>query len=214
MREVAGTLAPEQGRLRVEVMPPEASVIARRVDSASGEAPELPITPGAGALLPVGRYEVSASATGFVSASATVVVVEGGEESRVLTLDPIPTPRGRVLVSTGGVPARVRIDGVEVAETPARVDGVEVGEHRVEIVADGWLDWTCTSASVLASASRRGVASARSVGSRSLSARSSSKELKASTSRCARRAQIATLKRPRGLGAARWARRNDSRARS
>jgi hypothetical protein len=49
-----------------------------------------------------------------------------------------------VLVTTGDVRARVRIDGVDRAETPARVADVPVGSHEVVVSADGYLDWTGT----------------------------------------------------------------------
>lgn len=135
-REARAALSRHAGVVRVEASPPSATLVAQ------GEGSEVTLSSGVPTRLPVGTYTIVASAEGFVPASTTLVVLADAEATRALALSPIPTPRGRVLVSTGAVAARVSIDGVVVSETPARVDGVVVGTHRVTVSADGWREWS------------------------------------------------------------------------
>lgn len=135
-REARAALPRHVGVVRVEVSPPSATIVAQR------EGTEISLSSGVASSLPVGSYTILGTAEGFVPASTTVTVVAGAEATRALALSPIPTPRGRVLVSSGAIAARVSIDGVVVSETPARVDGVAVGTHRVTVSADGWREWS------------------------------------------------------------------------
>ncbi|MBN8611840.1 MAG: PEGA domain-containing protein [Deltaproteobacteria bacterium] len=135
-RQVRAELPRHVGRVRVDVSPPSATIVAQR------EGTELTLSSGVVTPLPVGSYTIVGAAEGFLPASATVTVLADAEATRVLTLSPIPTPRGRLLVSTGAVAARVSIDGVVVSETPARVAGVTVGTHRVTVSAEGFREWS------------------------------------------------------------------------
>lgn len=135
VREASVALTPQLGRLRIDVSSSAVSIVARH-----GEV-EIPLTPGAVSSVPVGSYVVVATAPGREPASVEVVVTATGEERRTLTLVETPIPHGRLLVSTEDVRARVRIDGVDRAETPARVE-VPVGVHEIRVTADGWLDWS------------------------------------------------------------------------
>ncbi len=140
VREATGALVPHRGGLTVTTSAPDATVTARR----DGEPDALPVSAGARVELPVGHYTLTARAPGHRDATAEVTVVRGGEERRALTLEALPVPVGRLLVTTGDVHARVRVDGSDRAETPARVEGVGVGTHEVSVTADGYLAWSGT----------------------------------------------------------------------
>lgn len=135
-RHARATLPRHVGRVRVDASPPSATIVAQ------GEEGEVPLAVGVVASLPVGTYTLVGTADGFQASTTTVTVVAGAETTRSLALTPIPAPRGRVLVSTGAVTARVSVDGVVVSETPARLDGVAVGPHRVTVSAEGWREWS------------------------------------------------------------------------
>jgi outer membrane receptor for ferrienterochelin and colicins len=135
-REARAALARHVGVVRVEASPSSTTIVARR------DGREITLSSGVAESLPVGSYTIVGTAEGFLPASTTVTVVAGAEATRALALSPIPTPSGRVLVSSGGIAARVSIDGVVVSETPARVDGVAVGTHRVTVSAEGWREWS------------------------------------------------------------------------
>lgn len=86
--------------------------------------------------LPVGEYQVLASAPGYL-ASRSPVVVRQNEQSRLeLTLVPLPRSVGHLLVSTGQVSAALFIDGQRVAVTPASLEQLEVGAHTLEVRAE------------------------------------------------------------------------------
>ena len=134
--EVHATLPPHRGRLTVDVTPATATVLAHRGDA------ETPTPPGQAVTLPVGTYSVSASAPGYRDASVEVRLVRDADDHRALVLEPLPARTGRLLVTTGEVRARVRVDGRAVAEAPARLEGIPVGTHQVAVSAEGYLEWT------------------------------------------------------------------------
>jgi outer membrane receptor for ferrienterochelin and colicins len=134
--DVRAALAPHEGQLTVEVTPRDATLLARIGDV------ETAIPAGQPATLPVGVYSVVARAPGHRDASVDVRLVRDATERRVLSLEALPIPTGRLLVTTGDVHARVRIDGADRAESPARLEGITVGSHQIEIGADGYLPWS------------------------------------------------------------------------
>jgi hypothetical protein len=136
--EIATTLTPITTELALEVVPADASI------SAVGPRGEVSLVGGT-TLVPVGAYSITARAPGHRETTVELVLRPGVAERRTLVLDALPPPSGRLLVSlaTAGVSARVRIDGAEVAETPARLD-LGVGAHTVELAAEGFLPWSGT----------------------------------------------------------------------
>jgi hypothetical protein len=137
-RETRVTLAPHEGRLTVDVTPSSATLTVRCGASEAAAAPGQTLT------LPVGTCAVTASAPGFRDASVELRLARDADERRVLALEPVPIRTGRVLVTTSSVQARVRVDGRDRAETPARLDAIPVGAHEVTVSAPGYLDWTGT----------------------------------------------------------------------
>lgn len=115
-----------------------ASIVARR----SGIGEDVAIVPGVRTELDVGRYTLVVHADGYRDATLELGVTRGADERRAITLEPLPVPTGRLLVTTGDVHARVRVDGVDRAETPARVASLPLGTHEVTVSADGFLDWS------------------------------------------------------------------------
>lgn len=131
-------LVAHRGAIALTVTPPDATVVGRRSDGSAA----LALSPTATTEVPVGRYHVVASAERHHDAEADVTITRGATEHRTLVLEPLPVPQGRLLVTTGDVHARVRVDGVDRAETPARVADLPVGAHEVSVAADGYLPWT------------------------------------------------------------------------
>lgn len=144
-REAHGAMTPRTGRLRVALEgASDAEVVAvRELEGSSASSPDEThvVTPGTPSELPVGSYRVTARRAGFVDVSLRVSVSEGVEVSRTLTLTARPRVVG-VLVVRSDVPATVRVDGVDRAETPARIPGLDVGVHRVEVRAAGRTPWS------------------------------------------------------------------------
>lgn len=128
-------LEPKTGSLTLDVQPPYA---ASRATDARGRISWL--LPGRATELPVGAYTVTATATGHLSESLRLELREGAEELRRLVLRPSPRPTGRLLVSTGGLRAALRVGGRRLGETPAVLD-LEAGAHRVEIDWNGRTVW-------------------------------------------------------------------------
>jgi hypothetical protein len=126
-------LPPRTGWLTAHATPTSATVVARREG-----APDLTVT--GETELPVGHYELVASAPGYREAHAEVVVAADAHAERSLLLEAVPTPTGRLLVSTGSAHARVSIDGEDRAETPARLT-IPVGHHVVDVHAEGFVPW-------------------------------------------------------------------------
>jgi hypothetical protein len=133
--DVHTTLTAFTGTLTIHASASGATIVARN------GAGEHTVTADAASALPVGHYTVTASAPGHRDASVEVQIVRDASEQRTLTLEVIPAPTGGLLVTTGDVHARVRVDGTDRAETPARVAALAVGTHEIAISADGYLDW-------------------------------------------------------------------------
>ena len=137
-RELHVELSPRVGRLLVAAP----DVAGARVDAIS----EVGSVAHACAIdveteLPIGTYRVTVRAEGRRDESFVVQVREGALETRVASLGLVARPTGTLVIRTD-VAARVRVDGVDRAETPARVPGVEVGMHRIEVVAAGHRPWS------------------------------------------------------------------------
>ena len=132
-REARATLAARTGRVRNDVSGAgEASVVLER-DGAS-----LPI---AGETeVPVGPWRARVSAPGMRDEVVALAVAEDRLERREVVLERLPAPTGRLLIRTADVAARVTIDGVPRAETPARLE-LPAGEHEVAIEAPGHVRW-------------------------------------------------------------------------
>ncbi len=133
--QVHASLAPHLGGLRVDVTPETAS--ARIVRGGASRA----LTPGTDERVPVGTWTLYVTAAGFVERDLEVTVSRDVVEQRSVALVRVPSPTGRLLVSTGGVTARLSIDGSVVADTPARLDGVVSGVHHLGLEADGFVTW-------------------------------------------------------------------------
>ncbi len=101
------------------------------------------LDPGKREELPVGTYEVRASADGRQERSTQVSLRPGAEERRRLQLEPLPDPTGTLLLSTGTDVAEVRVDGVALGRTPAKLE-LPVGPHRIELWHGGERRWTET----------------------------------------------------------------------
>ena len=112
--------------------------------AARSRGDEVSITPGARTELAVGHYTFVASAPGHRDASVELQIVRDANEHRALDLEALPVPTGQLLVTTAEIRARVRVDGSDRAETPARVAALTVGSHEVSVTADGYLEWTGT----------------------------------------------------------------------
>jgi hypothetical protein len=125
------TLPRSTGTVRVTTEPPGAAIEAHCADGLV-----VWIEPGEEAVLPVGATWLEASAPGHDRARLDLVVRRGERLERALELARAAPPTGRVLVSSGGVRARVRVDGADLAETPA-VLTLPVGAHRLELVSPG-----------------------------------------------------------------------------
>lgn len=134
---VEGSLVAFRGAVTITPSVPGATIVARR----AGVGADVPVASGGRAELDVGTYTFVAHADGYRDASLELRVASGGDEHRSITLEPLPVPIGSLLVTTGEVRARVRVDGTDRAETPARVASLTVGAHEVAISADGYLDW-------------------------------------------------------------------------
>lgn len=129
-RSASAELRRRTGTLHVEANV-GARVIAAGVEGAAGSDLSVPI----------GEHRVRVEAPGHEPEELSVRVREGATERRRVRLVPLPAPQGRLLVATGGVRARVTVDGTPRAETPAALS-VSAGEHRVDIAAEGYLPWT------------------------------------------------------------------------
>lgn len=127
------TLAPHTGHLTAHVTPSAATVVARREG-----APDVIVS--SETELPVGHYELVASAPGYREARAEVVVTADTHAERSLLLEAVPMPTGRLLVSTGSARARVSVDGEDRAETPARLT-IPVGHHVLDVRGEGFVPW-------------------------------------------------------------------------
>lgn len=136
-REVHLEMTPRTGRLRVSVSGVAGAEI-EAVSEASGA--RHPCALDAETALPIGTYRVTVRAEGRSEESFVVQVREDAVESRVATLRAVSRPTGTIVIRAD-VPGRVRVDGVERAETPARLASIEVGTHRVEVVAAGHRPW-------------------------------------------------------------------------
>lgn len=132
---IAGTLSPVLGGLRIDVSPPTANVRLTR----HGEERGVPA--GQEVVVPVGAWTLHAAADGHVERSIDLNVTRDHVERRTISLVRIPTPTARLLISTGAVHARLSVDGVVRAETPARLDDLRVGTRRLRLVADGFVAW-------------------------------------------------------------------------
>lgn len=134
-QEASGTLVRHVGDVHVDAVPAGARVrLVRAEDSRT-------ITPGVDVSVPVGAWTLVVSAEGHVERAVELTVSRGHVERRSIALVRTPSPTGRLLVSTGGVHARLSVDGVDRTDTPARLDGVAVGVHRVSLEADGFVTW-------------------------------------------------------------------------
>jgi len=92
--------------------------------------------PGRLLLLP-GKHVIRAERDGYVAAQ-TNIEVQSDDTNRVrLRLDKLP---GRLNVDTGGVPATVSVDGVEIGHAPG-VLSVPAGERTVMISAPRYVDY-------------------------------------------------------------------------
>jgi outer membrane receptor for ferrienterochelin and colicins len=127
-------LVREVGTLEIKADPPSLAVEllgddGTRIDVGSKPTVEVP----------VGRYRVLGTAPGHKPAEALVSVITGATTRATLVARELPKPTGTLLVSTGGVPARILVDGKPRAAAPARIDRLPVGEHRIDVEADGYL---------------------------------------------------------------------------
>jgi hypothetical protein len=141
-REVDRTLVPRLGWFKAEIRNAE---VAEVEVSRDGDTRTIPA--GVPVQLEAGRYTITVDAPGFEVRRADVVVPpesEGGQrniEVRVLTLEPQPPVTGRILVTTGDVPAELWIDGRLRSQTPAALD-VPVGVHELEVRLNGATVWS------------------------------------------------------------------------
>jgi outer membrane receptor for ferrienterochelin and colicins len=136
IEEASVALPPHLGAVTITTSLAGATIVARRDEA------EIPIRAGERTELPVGTYTFVASAPGHREATLEARIAHDADEHRLLTLAALPVPTGRLLVTTGDVHARIQIDGVDRAETPARLTDVGVGMHEVRVSANGYIDWS------------------------------------------------------------------------
>jgi hypothetical protein len=129
---VEETLSARTGELSVTTEPSGAEVVVSRGDGVLAR-----VTTPANLTLPAGTIAIRASIEGHVPSTESILVEADARASLALTLEALPGPTGTLLVSTGGVAARVRVDGRDRAETPATLRRVPVGHHLVEVTASG-----------------------------------------------------------------------------
>ncbi|MBX3273109.1 MAG: PEGA domain-containing protein [Sandaracinaceae bacterium] len=137
LSEATARLTQRTGTLVVEAEPPEARVAVLRdgvllVDTRSGEVTRVP----------VGACVVRVEHPGHHPAETALRVVPDGEARVRVVATPVPAPRGRLLVRTTDVTARVLVDGVPRGLTPLVLSSEPVGRHRVELEAEGHLPWS------------------------------------------------------------------------
>ncbi|MEO1229043.1 MAG: carboxypeptidase-like regulatory domain-containing protein [Myxococcota bacterium] len=123
----ARSLSARQGRLRIEVTPSGADIRLER-----GEARTTTVAAGGEARLAAGTYTARVEAEGYVPEELEVRVRPGALEVRRVTLVPTREAGARVLVSTGGLRAPVRVDGVHRGRAPL-VLSLAPGEHEVQV---------------------------------------------------------------------------------
>jgi hypothetical protein len=127
------TLQAHAGRLRVRASVEGAVVRARQ---GAGESRLLADALGEGATLPVGVWTIEVSCEGFEPLERTVDITRDALESVDVVLVPRVETPGTLLVSWGERDAVVRIDGVNVARTPAALP-IPPGDHRIEVEGSG-----------------------------------------------------------------------------
>lgn len=93
--------------------------------------------------VPAGELHVVVTCEGYEPFERTVHVAREARRELVVAMAPLPPVLGRLLVSTGGIVARVAIDGEDRTETPATLR-LPVGTHTVTVSADGYATATTT----------------------------------------------------------------------
>lgn len=138
-------LAARTGTLEITAEPSVATITVIRDDvvlaRSEGVRPPVPATSdGRRFTLAVGRVRVRAEAAGYVATETDAVVRADTVERVHIAAREAPGAHGRLLVATGSVTARVLIDGVARASTPAALD-VPVGRHHVRVEAARHAEW-------------------------------------------------------------------------
>lgn len=122
-----------EGRLKVRSAPSGNVVITNQTGGtvASGQSP-LDV------YLPPGVYIVEAVASGHLTRKEVTRVSENKDAKVELALEPLPTPKAVVNVSTTPPGAVVYIDGEPVAPTPFVLREVEPGQREFRIETNGY----------------------------------------------------------------------------
>ena len=93
-------------------------------------------------LIRAGDYSLSLSNEGYHEQVTRLVVGEEAAQTQSFILHKLP---GRISISTPNLPgARVRIDGVDVGQTPLTDLLVEPGEHQLSLSKERYLDFGTT----------------------------------------------------------------------
>lgn len=126
------TLTELRSALRVVGAPPGAEVDVERdgVTLAHFAATES-------AEVPAGALHLVVRCAGFATVERDVRVARTATREVRVDMQPLPPVTGLLLVATGDLPARVRVDGVDRTETPATLR-LPVGMHRLELHVDGY----------------------------------------------------------------------------
>ena len=126
-------LSPRMGELTVSTEPPGAQVALFR----AGERVEARGEQGR-YRLPVGSYVLRIHPRDYATAETRVLVSTEAPCYAALVAEPLPQATGKLLVSAGGVAAKLLIDGRPRAVTPAVLAGLAGGDHQLEVLATGF----------------------------------------------------------------------------
>jgi TonB family protein len=125
--------APTKGALRVESTPAGAAIF---VDNAlKGRTPDE-------VELPLGSHEVRLELDGYSAAADTVMLTADIPRTALkVTMTVEPPKMGTADVVSNPPGATVKIDGTSVGVTPLSGHKLKAGNHRVEVVSDGYEPW-------------------------------------------------------------------------
>jgi len=120
--------------MRVESQPAGATVTL--------DGSTLGVTPLDVADLPLGSHELKLQFKGYAPSDQNVVLSSEAPHADInLTLSRTAPPVGTADVLSNPSGAFVSIDGIGIGKTPLREYRLKVGDHRVEVLADGYEPW-------------------------------------------------------------------------